>query len=80
MNSRHSVANVILKCFSHIYADRESLIKEALDLAGQIAKKSPIAIAGTKHNLNYSRDHSVLESLDYMVSLPNITCKSMKRF
>ena len=40
----------------------------ALDLASHIAKMSPVAVSGTKHNLNYSRDHSVEESLEYMVS------------
>ena len=32
-----------------------------------IASKSPIAIQGTKENLNYSRDHTVSEGLYYMV-------------
>ena len=40
----------------------------ALDLANVIASKSPIAVQGSKVNLNYSRDHSVDEALDYAVS------------
>lgn len=37
-------------------------------MACDIAKKSPVAVGGTKHNLNYSRDHGVDESLNYIVS------------
>ncbi|XP_028404557.1 delta(3,5)-Delta(2,4)-dienoyl-CoA isomerase, mitochondrial-like [Dendronephthya gigantea] len=53
---------------SRIFQDKESLIEGALDLASHIAKMSPIAVSGTKHNLNYSRDHPVDESLKYIAS------------
>ena len=43
------------------------MINGALDLASHIAKMSPVAVTGTKHNLNYARDHPVDESLKYMV-------------
>lgn len=52
---------------SKVLSDKESLIKAALDAAILIASKSPVAVQGTKHNLNYSRDHSIGEGLDYMV-------------
>lgn len=38
---------------------------DAFQLATTIASKSPIAILGSKHLINYSRDHSVAEGLDY---------------
>ena len=44
------------------------MISGAMETADQIASKSPIAIQGTKVNLIYSRDHSVQESLHYIVS------------
>ncbi|XP_046841370.1 delta(3,5)-Delta(2,4)-dienoyl-CoA isomerase, mitochondrial-like [Xenia sp. Carnegie-2017] len=53
---------------SRIFQDKESLLNGALDLASHIAKMSPIAITGTKKNLNYSRDHGVDESLEYMAT------------
>ena len=53
--------------FSCVCPDRDSLIKDALELAGQIAKKSPVAMSGIKHHLNFSRDHSVQQGLEYMV-------------
>ncbi|KAJ6550229.1 ClpP/crotonase-like domain-containing protein [Mycena capillaripes] len=36
---------------------REGVVKAALDLAGIIAGKSPIAVSGTKRILTHSRDH-----------------------
>ena len=68
----HKLSSNILFCLfsflSRICPDRDSLVKDAVDLASQISKKSPIAMSGTKHNLNYSRDHSTKEGLEYMVS------------
>jgi delta(3,5)-delta(2,4)-dienoyl-CoA isomerase len=37
-------------------------------MAKDIGSKSPIALMGTKINLNYSRDHSVKEGLDYVAT------------
>ena len=55
--------------FSRIFPDKETMVKNALDLASDIAEKSPIAVQGTKTNLIYSRDHSVQEGLEYIVSM-----------
>ncbi|KAM0789655.1 hypothetical protein ACM66B_000457 [Microbotryomycetes sp. NB124-2] len=44
---------------------REGVLKAALETAKLIASKSPIAVIGTKHILNYSREHTVQEGLDY---------------
>lgn len=41
----------------------------ALEVASEIASKSPVAVQGTKMNLVYSRDHTVQEGLDQIVSL-----------
>ena len=38
------------------------------ELAGQIARKSPLAVAGIKRNLAYARDHSVADGLDYIAT------------
>ncbi|SAM04172.1 hypothetical protein [Absidia glauca] len=43
-------------------------IAESLKMAALIASKSPVAVVGTKHNLLYSRDHSVAEGLAYTVT------------
>ncbi len=41
-------------------------LEQALKLATQIIEKSPVAVNGSKHILNYSRDHTVSEGLDYV--------------
>lgn len=40
-----------------------------IDLAAFIAGKSPVAVQATKKTLIYSRDHSVQEGLDHIVSI-----------
>lgn len=52
---------------SRVFADKEAMMAGALEMAGEIAGRSPVAVQGTKINLIYSRDHSVAEGLDYMV-------------
>ncbi len=51
---------------NQLAADHKSLWELALEQATLIAEKSPLAIRGTKHIMNYSRDHSVQEGLDYV--------------
>lgn len=53
---------------SHMADSREDLLNRALEMAGEIAAKSPLAIAGIKRNLAYSRDHSVADGLDYIAT------------
>ncbi|XP_044209510.1 delta(3,5)-Delta(2,4)-dienoyl-CoA isomerase, mitochondrial isoform X1 [Thunnus albacares] len=53
---------------SRVFADKEALMAGALEMAEEIAGRSPVAVQGTKINLIYSRDHSVTEGLDYMAT------------
>ena len=46
----------------------EVLLAKVLEIAATIASKSPLAIAGTKEMLNYTRDHDVTDSLNYMAT------------
>merc|ERR1712203_1313938 len=48
---------------SKTFSDRDAMCAYALDMAKSIAANSPIAVVGTKHNLLYSRDHTVEEGL-----------------
>jgi len=48
---------------TRVSENREALLRDALSLAKVIASKSPVAIAGIKEALIYSRDHSVEDSL-----------------
>jgi len=53
---------------SRVAGSREELMKSATALAATIASKSPVALLGAKALLNYSRDHSVDESLEYAIT------------
>jgi enoyl-CoA hydratase len=52
-----------------VLPDATALLQHALALAGQIAEKSPLAIAGSKRALNYARDHGTAEALHQMTLL-----------
>ena len=58
--------------YSHVFPDQSSMMSAAIKMATTIANKSPVAVQGTKININYSRDHTVDESLEYMVSLTKL--------
>ncbi|KAF8327739.1 Delta2-dienoyl-CoA-isomerase [Cantharellus anzutake] len=47
---------------------KREVLDAALVTAKEIATKSPIAVAGTKHVLLHSRDHTALENLDYVAT------------
>lgn len=53
---------------SRVFADKEAMMAGAMEMAAEIAARSPVAVQGTKIHLLYSRDHSVAEGLDYMVT------------
>lgn len=53
---------------SKVYDTPEELFKAAKALAADIATKSPVAVQGTKHILNYSRDHTVDDGLKYVAT------------
>ncbi|KAI6026426.1 ClpP/crotonase-like domain-containing protein [Pisolithus microcarpus] len=41
------------------------VVEETLSLAEEVARKSPVAVTGTKHLLIHARNHSVGENLEY---------------
>ena len=53
---------------SHLAENRDKLFDHALQTAQDIANRSPLAIAGIKRNLAYSRDHSVADGLNYIAT------------
>ena len=46
----------------------EDVVKDAIELANQIAANSPVAVMGTKRSLLYSRDHTVAEGLEHIAT------------
>ena len=55
---------IVNKCFE----SHESMLQYVQEIAGNIASKSPLVVRGTKEILQYTRDHDVTESLNYMVA------------
>lgn len=53
---------------SAIHSDASAAREAGLALARQIAARSPLAIAGIKRNLVWSRDHSVADGLEYIAT------------
>jgi enoyl-CoA hydratase len=53
---------------NEVFPDHESLVAGALEVAQEIASKSPLAIWGTKEMINFTRDHSVADSLKHMAA------------
>jgi enoyl-CoA hydratase len=51
---------------NRVFDDHESLVAGTLEIAERIARHSPLAIWGTKEMLNYTRDHSVADSLRHI--------------
>ncbi|KAH6694787.1 ClpP/crotonase-like domain-containing protein [Leptodontidium sp. MPI-SDFR-AT-0119] len=50
---------------SGVFVTKEEAFTEGLRQAGRIARKSPIAVQGTKELLNWSRDRTVADGLRY---------------
>jgi enoyl-CoA hydratase len=53
---------------NRVLPDGEALAAAALDTARLIAAKSPLAVRGSKQVMNYSRDHSVADGLEYVAN------------
>ncbi len=53
---------------NEVFATHDELVEATLGIAAEIATKSPLAIWGTKETINYTRDHSVADSLNYIAT------------
>ena len=49
-----------------VFAEQDEMLAHVRALARTVAEKSPLAVTGTKEMLNYTRDHSVAEGLNYI--------------
>lgn len=49
---------------NEVFADHDSLVANTLEIAREIAAKSPLAIWGAKHAIGFARDHSLDSGLD----------------
>jgi enoyl-CoA hydratase len=53
---------------NRVYASHEELVAGVLATAREIAQRSPLAVWGSKEMLNYARDHSIADGLDYIAT------------
>lgn len=53
---------------NQVFEDQASMLEGVMKIATKIAGNSPMAVTGCKEMLNYSRDHSVNDSLKYMAT------------
>jgi enoyl-CoA hydratase len=49
-----------------VFATQDEMLKHVMGLAKEIAEKSPLAVHGSKVMINYARDHSTADGLDYI--------------
>lgn len=53
---------------NQVFDSQDAMLEGVMTVARQIAQNSPLAVTGCKEMLNYSRDHSVEDSLKYMAT------------
>jgi enoyl-CoA hydratase len=49
-----------------VFPDQESMLEAVMKIAGDIASNAPLAVYGCKKMINYARDHSTADGLDYV--------------
>lgn len=65
LTAEQAAANHLL---NRAFESKEAMLAHVQACATAIAAKSPLAIRGTKEILNYSRDHSVADGLNYVAT------------
>jgi enoyl-CoA hydratase len=53
---------------NEVFPTQEAMLAHVMALAAEIAEKSPLAVAGSKRMIDYSRDHSAADALDYIAT------------
>lgn len=53
---------------NRLFDDHASMLEGVLEIAATIASKSPLAVMGSKRMINFGRDHSVQDGLEYIAT------------
>jgi enoyl-CoA hydratase len=53
---------------NEVFATQEEMLAHVMELAREIATKAPVAVAGSKRMINYARDHTIADGLDYIAT------------
>ena len=51
---------------NRVFADQDAMLEGVFDVAHEIAAKPPLAVYGCKRMINYARDHTTADGLDYI--------------
>lgn len=51
---------------NRVYPTQEAMLEGVMGIAAEIASKAPLATYGNKRMMNYARDHSTADGLDYI--------------
>ncbi len=51
---------------NQVFETRESMLDAVMAIAREIASKAPLAVYGCKRMINYARDHTTADGLDYI--------------
>lgn len=51
-----------------VFATQDAMLAHVMELAAEIAGKAPVAVAGSKRMINYARDHTIADGLDYIAT------------
>src|SRR5579862_1235495 len=51
-----------------VFPTQEAMLAHVFALAKEIAEKSPLAVHGSKVMINYARDHTIADGLDYIAT------------
>jgi enoyl-CoA hydratase len=51
---------------NRVYSDQQAMLEGVFDIANEIATKAPLAVYGCKRMINYARDHTTADGLDYI--------------
>ena len=49
-----------------IFPDQQTMLENVMAVAAEISRKAPLAVYGSKRMINYSRDHTTADGLDYI--------------
>ena len=63
---RAGVITARLSWVNDVFDTHEECVAHALATAKEIASKAPLAVTGSKVMINYARDHSLKDGLDYI--------------
>ena len=51
---------------NEVFQNQDELLEKVMTIAEELASKAPLAVYGSKRMINYSRDHSTADALDYV--------------